>query len=217
LKAPNRWALFLLSENGFCGVEASKTDVCCSESLKGTHAEKGEEMRRKKFSLIIILAVVGSLFAGKAATSRAGDPEVPLLRGLKEVFVNVDDLHFTAERLGLTTDHLRKDAEVKLKMAGIKVRSEKESITTPGIPQLHITVRVLGTSSGDYAAHIQVELLEEVGLLRHPGEEVFASTWTSGKFGVTRSLSDVRQQEQELIDKFINEYLAANPPSSPTT
>ena len=168
-------------------------------------------MTRKQFSLIISLALVISLLAGRASSSRANDTEIPLLRGLKEVFVNVEDLDFGVERLGLTTNHLREDAELKLKTAGIKVRSEKESMTRPGIPHLHILVRVLGTSSGDYAAHIRVELLEQVGLVRHPGKEVFASTWTTVKFGVTYSMSDVRQQEEELIDKFINEYLAANP------
>ena len=91
------------------------------------------------------------------------------------------------------------------------MQSEKESMRTPGSPQLYIMVKVLGTSSGDYVAHVRVELRETVGLVRHPGIEVFTSTWTAGRFGVTHSLSDVRQQEQKLIDKFITEYMAANP------
>ena len=174
-------------------------------------------MTDKQFSLIVTLVSVICLFAGKAVTTCAGDMEVPLLHGLKEVFVNVESLDFRVERLGLTTEHLRRDAKLRLKMAGIEVRSEKESMTRPGIPQLHIILRVLGTSSGDYAAHIRVELLEQVGLLRQPGKEVYASTWSSEKFGVTPSLAEVGQQQQELIDKFIKEYLSANPPSSPTT
>ncbi len=168
-------------------------------------------MTGKQFSLIMALALSISLFGGMATTIRAGDTEIPLLRGLKEVFVEVEDLDFKLEREGLTTDHLRTDAVNKLKMAGIKVQSEKESMTTPGSPHLHIMVKVLGTATGNYAAHIRVELREAVSLVRHPGMEVFTSTWTTGKFGVTHSLSDVRRQEQELIDKFVNEYLAANP------
>ena len=82
---------------------------------------------------------------------------------------------------------------------------------TPGSPQLHIMVKILGTSSGNYAAPIRIELREAVDLLRHPGMEVFTSTWTTGKFGVTQSLTDVRKQEQTLLDKFIAEYIAANP------
>jgi hypothetical protein len=160
----------------------------------------------------VALVITISLSGGIATTVRAGDAEIPVLRGLKEVFVDVEDLDFRVERTGLTTDHLRTDAaELKLKMAGIKVQSEKESMRTPGSSQLCIMVKVLGTSSGDYAAHIRVELREKVGLVRHPGMEVFTSTWTTGKFGVTPSLSDVRQQEQKLIDKFITEYMAANP------
>jgi len=168
-------------------------------------------MTGKQFSLIMALAIAMSLFGGVATTIRAGDTEIRLLRGLKEVFVEVDDLDFRVERLGLTTDHLRTDAVNKLKMVGIKVQSEKESMTTPGIPHLHILVEVLGTPSGNYAAHIRVELREPVNLMRNPGMEIFATTWTSGRFGVTQSLSDVRQQEQQLIDTFVNEYLAANP------
>jgi len=129
-------------------------------------------MTGRQFSLIMALALAISLFGGMATTIRAGDTEIPLLRGLKEVFVEVEALDFRAEREGLTTEHLRADAVNKLKMAGMKVQSEKESMTTPGNPRLHIMVKVLGTATGDYAAHIRVELREAVSLVRHPGMEV---------------------------------------------
>ena len=168
-------------------------------------------MRGKQFGLIVSLVMTISLSGGIATTIRASDAEIPVLRDLKEVLVHVEDLDFRVERVGLTTDHLRTDAELKLKRAGIKVQSEKESMEKVRIPQLHITVKVLGTSSGNYAAHIRLELREAVDLVRHPGMEVFTSTWTTGRFGVTQSLSDVRKQEQALLDKFITEYIAANP------
>jgi len=168
-------------------------------------------MRRKQCSLIVALFITMSLSGGLATTTRAGDAEIPVLRDLKKVFVDVEELDFRVERIGLTTDHLRTDAELKLRRAGIKVQSAKESIRTPGIPQLYIMVKVIGTSSGDYAAHIRLELREAVRLTRNPGMEVFTSTWTTGKFGVTPTLSDVRQQEQALLDNFITEYRAANP------
>lgn len=168
-------------------------------------------MRGKQFGLIVALVMTISFSGGIATTIGAGDDEIQVLRGLKEVLVHVEDLDFRVERVGLTTDHLRTDAELKLKRAGIKVQSEKELMEKVEIPQLHIIVKVLGTSSGNYAAHIRLELREAVDLVRHPGVEVFASTWTTGRFGVTQSLSDVRKQEQALLDKFITEYLAANP------
>ena len=167
-------------------------------------------MRGKQYSLIVALVITVSLSGGVAPTIRAGDAEIPVLRGLKEVVVDVEDLDFRVERLGLTTNHLRTDAESKLKMAGIKVQPEREAMRTAGSPRLHIMVKVLGTSAGDYAAHIRLELREAVALVRNPGMEVVTSTWTAGTFGVTPTLSDVRQQEQALIDKFIAEYRAAN-------
>jgi hypothetical protein len=167
-------------------------------------------MRGKQCSLIVVLVITISLSGGVATTIRAGDAEVAVLRGLKEVFVDVEDLDFRVERVGLTTNHLKTDAELKLKMAGIKVQSEREAMRTPGSPHLHIMLKVLSTSSGDYAAHIRLELREAVALVRNPAMEVVTSTWTAGTFGVTHTLSDVRQQEQALIDKFIAEYRAAN-------
>jgi len=59
-------------------------------------------MTGRQFSLIMALALVLSLFGGMATTIRAGDTEIPLLRGLKEVFVEVEALEFRAEREGLT-------------------------------------------------------------------------------------------------------------------
>lgn len=168
-------------------------------------------MRGKQCGLIVALVITISLCGGIATIIHAGEAEIPVLRGLKEVFVDVEDLDFRVERVGLSTDHLRTDAELKLKRAGIKVLSEKVSMRTPEIPQLYIMVKVLGTSSGDYAAHIRLELRETVSLVRNADTEVFTSTWATGRFGVTQSLSDVRKQEQALLDKFITEYMAANP------
>ena len=104
-------------------------------------------MRGKQCNLIVAFLITMSLSGGLATTARAGDAEIPVLRGLKEVSVDVAELDFRVERVGLTTEHLRTDAELKLKKAGIKVQSEKESMRTPGSPQLHIMVKVLGTSS----------------------------------------------------------------------
>lgn len=167
-------------------------------------------MRLKQFILAMVLAITISSYDGIGTTTHAGDADIPVLRGLKEISVHVENLDFRFERAGLTTDHLRTDAESKLKRAGIKVQSEKEAMRQ-GSPQLHIAIKVLRTSSGDYAAHIRLELREAVDLVRHPGMEVFSSTWTTGIFGVTQSLSDIRKQEQTLLDVFITEYRAANP------
>ena len=194
-----------IEPNQLIGVPTNQGQGPCMD--KG----EGEEMRGRQCSLIVALAVSISLCGGLVTASRAGDAEIPVLRGLKEVSVHVEDLDFRVERVGLTTDHIKTNAESKLKRAGMKVLSEKVSRRASGSPQLHIIVKVLGTSSGDYAAHIRLELREAVALVRHPSMEVFSSTWTTGTFGVTPTLADVRVQEQALLDKFITEYRVANP------
>lgn len=77
-------------------------------------------MRVQQCSFRVTLEITISLSGGIATTIRADDAEIPVLRGLEEVSVHVEDLDFRVERVGLTTDHLKTNAESKLKRAGTR-------------------------------------------------------------------------------------------------
>lgn len=126
------------------------------------------------------------------------------LRGLQGFPVIVARLEPEIEKEGLTKEQLQTDTEVKLRMAGIKVLSLEEAIQVKGSPYFYLNVRVDKLRSGCYSFNISTELIEEA----YP---LWESAWTQLELlGFSCSLCDVRHHAQDMVDEFINEYLAAN-------
>jgi hypothetical protein len=143
-------------------------------------------------------------------TSRAIEFEQKVLSGLKGVYVQVAEINREAERLGLSKDKLQTDVELRLRKAGIRVLTDKETCETPGWPFLSVNLNAsVGPGICSYA--IQVNLYEIVTLERGP--KIIGSVWNTGYAGWvgTKNTRQIRGHVDDLVDKFINEYLAANP------
>ncbi len=139
-----------------------------------------------------------------------------ILRGLQGCGVIVEDLEPEIERDGLTKEQIQTDMELKLRMAGIKVLSREEAFKTGGAPYFYLNVAAMeifsehGASRG-YIYYMSVSLKERVLPVRN-GDTVWGTTWERpGFLGVTTNLTDIRQGAKDLVDYFINDYLAANP------
>ncbi len=135
-----------------------------------------------------------------------------VLRGLQGCHVIVENLEPEIERDGLTREQLQTDMELKLRMAGIKVLSREEQ----GAPVFYLNVTAMeifakhGASLG-YIYNISVSLQERVQLMRN-GDIMRRATWEKpGFLGITTNLTDIRQGAKDMVDYFINDYLAANP------
>jgi len=69
-----------------------------------------------------------------------------------------------------------------------------------------------------YFHELLIQLREQVHLLRKPDHTTYAVTWANpGIIGRSTKLSDVRAAAGEVVDIFINAYLAANPKSTTRT
>ena len=141
-----------------------------------------------------------------------------VLQGLEGVFVLVRDIRQEAEKYGLTKKALQTDTELQLRRYGIKVLTLEECVSTPGQPFLCINV-ILSLEEGVplAGAAINVELRETVLLLREPKRICYSvSTWSkTGVWGVGLSrIKDLRESVKDLVNEFINDYLAANPKES---
>jgi hypothetical protein len=136
------------------------------------------------------------------------------LRGLAGVEVLVEDLTPEAEADGLWKTAIQTDVELKLRQAGIKVLTQKQSLAAPGQPCLHILVTTL-KDQGQYIHGVSVELKQAVGLERDPSIAVFmATTWRGrGVLGTVgrEKLQQVRSEVKDQVDQFINAYLSVNP------
>jgi hypothetical protein len=140
------------------------------------------------------------------------------LRGLQGVYVviKVQDLSATTiQQHGLTKEQLQTDTEINLRAAGIKViPTQDELLKEPGNPLLYVYV-VTRYEPGlkGFVIHCQVELRQLVQLERAPTLFDVSATWS--KAGMTligeESAQNIRGFVKDLVDKFINAYLTANP------
>ena len=141
--------------------------------------------------------------------SKPTSDERDTLKGLHGVRVVVD-LTPEVEKYGLTKETFRTDTELRLRQYGIKVLSLEESVGS----WLYINVNAIVNERLDIAAvAVEVEFRQVVLLYRDLKTRTMGTTWsngTSGLFHVT-TLKKVRETVKDLVDEFINDYLAVNP------
>ncbi len=151
---------------------------------------------------VLLFAVVGQL-------ARADTHDT--LKGISGVHVRVEFFHEDAQRAGFNEQTFQTDVELKLRLAGIKVQTQKEWFATPGTPYLYLNVISFHEQRGENAAfNISLELKEQVSLVRNPATRVFATTWSDGKLGYG-DLQYARDSVKDVVDQFINAWLSVNP------
>ena len=137
------------------------------------------------------------------------------LRGLREVSVLVEYLPDDVEREGLSREHLKRDIEVRLQQAGLRVLAISEIAKSPGAPYLYVAVYpITGPSVNLNAYAIGLTLKQLVQLSRNPTTEFFATTWEGpappSLLSAPRVL-DIRTRISDAVGRFIIDYQAVNP------
>jgi hypothetical protein len=136
------------------------------------------------------------------------------LAGLTGVEVVVEEMDPAAEKDGLAESTLQTEVELKLRQEGIRILTSGERLVAPGNPYLYLRVRTIKNEMGLYAFVTDLELIQEVRLTRNPAITSWAATWSApGKIGTigSRKLPSVREPVRDIVDQFLNAYLAANP------
>jgi len=176
-----------------------------------------ERLKRLRWSSIKKPSVMALAFMLVHVSPALSDSprERATLAGLTGVGVVVEAMDPDAEKDGLTTSTLRTEVELKLRQAGIRVLTEAERAVAPGSPFLYLRVATMKSDGvGVYIYNITLELVQEVRLTRNPAITMLATTWRVGGFlGIIqhRNLSQVRESVRDVMDQFLNAYLAANP------
>ena len=134
------------------------------------------------------------------------------LRGLKGVFVTIQGLKEYMEKDGLTKLQVKTDVELRLRKAGIKVLTEEELPVPKEYAVLFVDINSFKMSDG-YAFNCSLEVLQAAKLLRDPEITGPFMTWTSFHTGYVPkdNLRFIREGLSDLVDEFINDYLAVNP------
>jgi hypothetical protein len=136
------------------------------------------------------------------------------LRGLSEVSVLIEYLPDDVEREGLNREHLKRDIEVRLRQAGLRVLTILEIANSPGAPYLYVAVYpITGPSVNLNAYAIGLTLKQLVQLSRNPMTEFFATTWEGpappSSLSAPRVL-DIRTRISDAVGRFIIDYQSAN-------
>jgi hypothetical protein len=158
-------------------------------------------------ALAVLALICGNGYAQDVEQTRNS------LRGLSGVYVVPENpLEEDAIRGGLSQDTIRKEAELKLRLAGIRVLSREEWEKEPGRPYLQVWPKVLkGGVLGGYIYHISLEFKQYVSLARSSSIQVFGTTWSAEHMGYTPELKDIQDKVKDRMDQFINAYLGVNP------
>jgi hypothetical protein len=185
-------------------------------------------VKAKKYWVLIIISLVFFVVTGHTTWVAGKDKKISLLKvapnqrdvlvGLEGVMVVTEEFS-GAEKYGLTKQALRADVESRLRQNGVKVCSEEEWAQTPGMPWLYVNVILLNDQENSLAAiGIKVELYERTLLLRDTTKVVNAATWRKWKtrFIELNNPQEVKKSILDLVDGFINDYLAANPKGQTT-
>ena len=163
-----------------------------------------------KKSTFVVVVLAGMLaFSVTAALALLSEEQREVLRGLERLHVVVERLRPDVEVDGLYQSTLETDAELTLRMAGIKVLSEEDSSQAPGAPDLYLKVNTLKCANG-YVYNLRLSLDETVSLPRK-GAQVRATVLNFGdKLGIAPRLSDLRDEVRDLLEDFIRAWQAAN-------
>jgi len=116
------------------------------------------------------------------------------------------------ERLGLTKAQIQMDVELRLRKAGVRVLTLEERRKVPGMPYLYVNViTAFNPDSPHFIFGITVELGEMVTLER--GFQAHGVIWSTVEVGSvgTSNIMQIRDGVGDMVDKFINDYLVANP------
>jgi hypothetical protein len=136
------------------------------------------------------------------------------LRGLSEVSVLVEYLPDDVEREGLSREHLKRDIEVRLRQAGLRVLTILEIANSPGAPYLYVAIYpITGPLVNLNAYAIGLTLKQLVQLSRNPTTEFFATTWEGPATPSSLSapkVPDIRTRISDAVGRFIIDYQAAN-------
>ena len=165
--------------------------------------------------LITVLASVGVVVALWLLPAQAQtDLNRSTLKGLTGVQVVVENMAPALEAVGLRRDTIQTRTELRLRRAGVRVLSEKESAAAPGQPYLYVNFNgMFGDRGGTLAVAISISLVQDVRLERNPKVRLPATTWREGSvlIGGVQKTRDVLSVLEDYVDKFANDFLAQNP------
>lgn len=129
-----------------------------------------------------------------------------VLISIKGINVVVNNADANTNEIGLTKQRIQADVELRARKAGLLVGEQVVGV-------LEVDLKVIKTESGLFAYSINVNFREVVELSTR-NVAAIASIWSHDMMGVAgrSKTSVIGENIGYAVDRFINDWLAANPP-----
>jgi hypothetical protein len=164
---------------------------------------------------VVALVLAVTLVMISDASADPPPDQVKTLAGVPSFSVFVDELSKDLIQAGLSTDTLKTDVELRLRTVGIRVATEEERSLLPGSPCLVVHVDGFRSTAGKvvlgYCAAVSFAFFQDVHLDRQPSIGVSAATVSAMTITCGPTADAIRETLRDIVDKFANAYLAANP------
>jgi hypothetical protein len=166
---------------------------------------------------LVLAAWVGTLMlAPSVARSATAGSDHDVLRGLRTVDLLVERMNGDALAAGFDPKQYLHDTEVRLHEAGLRVQrtDAPDDDSSSAVPCLYLRVSAMLQPEEHLTVYsIGLEMFEQVHVARLPDVFALGSIWRAherlGKLD-TDHLSVVRDNVKDVVDEFIDAWLAAN-------
>lgn len=162
--------------------------------------------------LSVLLPVLSPTANGVFGQDVPAISAVNALKGIKGIIVIVEDLDSNATALGLDTNTIRTDVELKLRLAGISIVPKPTAESSPAskvqaalTPFIDVQVVVLGGT-----VVVRVNVSQGVKVLQN-GCMTVAATWDKVNIGLNPTADGIRGAIKDDVDAFLNDWLSVNP------
>jgi hypothetical protein len=120
---------------------------------------------------------------GKSFDEMTAAMERQTLKGIEDVYIVIEKMSPSAQRLGIDEDRIRSDVEIRIRRAGIKVK-EKGSLV-----MFYVNVCVTNDINKFYGISTRVEVKDMVSLLRDPNIKFQTTIWDTGTCAIAGEYS----------------------------
>ena len=165
--------------------------------------------RAWKWLLIIVTLVTGPSYAWSFSSDKR-----ETLRGLTEIAVLVEYLPDEIEREGLRREQIKRDIELRLQEAGLRVLPLAEIAAASGSPYLYVSIAMApGPTITSAIPTVSLTFKQLAHLSRSPATEFFATTWEGPVFhalSATNRIADIHSKLSDAVQRFLIDYRAVN-------
>jgi len=170
-------------------------------------------MKAKKYWIVVGLVLVICVFAYSVTEDKEA---LSSLAGLKGIYVMVEPLPEWTKQYGLTKNEIQTQVELRLCQDGIRVLSKEKSDQSMGRAFLYVNINAqIYKEREECPVSCSLELRQDIYLARDRDKFVGGvATWDMGSVGLCRTNQlpkFIKTSIDNLLEHFINDYLAANP------